>query len=133
MALSEEQTSRFRALQRYEQVAERLAADIRSGVYAPGSRLPSERELARVMEGSRASVREAIGALQVQGVVETRPGAGTGVASRPPAAGGGGGSGPAGGGGPARRVTLRGAGGARPARARRGAPGRAARRPRSGR
>jgi DNA-binding FadR family transcriptional regulator len=85
MALSEEQTSRFRALQRYEQVAERLATDIRSGVYAPGSRLPSERELARALEVSRASVREAIGALQVAGVVETRPGSGTFVASRPPA------------------------------------------------
>src|SRR4051812_17456420 len=84
MALSEEQTSRFRALQRYEQVAERLAAEIRSGAHAPGSRLPSERELARVLEVSRASVREAIGALQVQGVVETRPGAGTFVAARPP-------------------------------------------------
>jgi DNA-binding FadR family transcriptional regulator len=84
MALSEEQTSRFRALQRYEQVAERLAAEIRSGAYAPGSRLPSERELARVLEVSRASVREAIGALQVAGVVETRPGSGTFVASRPP-------------------------------------------------
>jgi DNA-binding FadR family transcriptional regulator len=85
MALSEEQTNRFRALQRYEQVAERLAADIRSGGYAPGERLPSERELARRLEVSRASVREAIGALQVQGVVETRPGAGTFVSARPPA------------------------------------------------
>jgi DNA-binding FadR family transcriptional regulator len=81
MALSEEQTSRFRALQRYEQVAERLAADIRSGVYAPGSRLPSERELARVLEVSRASVREAIGALQLRGVLETRPGSGSFVAT----------------------------------------------------
>ena len=86
MALSEEQTNRFRPLQRYEQVAERLAADIRSGALAPGERLPSERELARTLEVSRASVREAIGALQLQGVVETRPGAGTFVAARPPAA-----------------------------------------------
>ena len=85
MALSEEQTNRFRPLQRYEQVAERLAADIRSGALAPGERLPSERELARTLEVSRASVREAIGALQLQGVVETRPGAGTFVAARPPA------------------------------------------------
>src|SRR4051794_5442665 len=64
----------FRPLQRYEQIAERLAADIRSGLLAPGERLPSERDLARSLEVSRASVREAIGALQVQGVVETRPG-----------------------------------------------------------
>ena len=78
--------STFRPLQRYEQVAERLAADIRSGLLAPGERLPSERDLARTLEVSRASVREAIASLQVQGVVETRKGAGTYVAARPPAA-----------------------------------------------
>jgi DNA-binding FadR family transcriptional regulator len=78
--------STFRPLQRYEQVAERLAADIRSGSLAPGERLPSERDLARTFEVSRASVREAIASLQVQGVVETRKGAGTLVAARPPAA-----------------------------------------------
>jgi DNA-binding FadR family transcriptional regulator len=78
--LSAERTA-FRPLQRYEQIAERLAADIRSGLLAPGERLPSERDLARTLEVSRASVREAIGALQVQGVVETRPGAGTFVAT----------------------------------------------------
>ena len=78
--------STFRPLQRYEQVAERLAADIRSGSLAPGERLPSERDLARTFEVSRASVREAIASLQVQGVVETRKGAGTFVAARPPAA-----------------------------------------------
>jgi DNA-binding FadR family transcriptional regulator len=78
--------STFRPLQRYEQVAERLAADIRSGSLAPGERLPSERDLARAFEVSRASVREAIASLQVQGVVETRKGAGTFVVARPPAA-----------------------------------------------
>lgn len=69
--------STFRPLQRYEQIAERLAADIRSGLLAPGERLPSERELARSLEVSRASVREALAALQLRGVVETRAGAGT--------------------------------------------------------
>jgi DNA-binding FadR family transcriptional regulator len=82
--------STFRPLQRYEQIAERLAADIRSGLLAPGERLPSERELARSLEVSRASVREALAALQLRGVVETRAGAGTYVtadaAARPGAA-----------------------------------------------
>src|SRR3954454_14139438 len=81
--LSDDRT--FRPLQRYEQIAERLAADIRSGLLAPGERLPSERQLARSLEVSRASVREAIGALQVQGIVETRSGAGTFVAADAPA------------------------------------------------
>ena len=79
--LSSERTT-FRPLQRYEQVAERLADDIRSGLLAPGERLPSERDLARTLEVSRASVREAIASLQLQGVVETRQGAGTFVVRR---------------------------------------------------
>ncbi len=70
----------LRALQRYERVAERLSADIRAGAFAPGERLPSERELARRLEVGRASIREAIAALQVQGVIETRPGSGSFVA-----------------------------------------------------
>lgn len=74
----------FRPLQRYEQIAERLADDIRSGVLAPGERLPSERELARTLEVSRASVREALASLALQGVVETRHGAGTFVVGLPP-------------------------------------------------
>ena len=82
----ESSLSTFRPLQRYEQIAERLAADIRSGLLAPGERLPSERELARALEVSRASVREALAALQLRGVVETRPGAGTFVTAEPPLA-----------------------------------------------
>jgi DNA-binding FadR family transcriptional regulator len=82
--LSSDRTT-FRPLQRYEQIAERLAADIRAGVLRPGERLPSERDLARTLEVSRASVREAIASLQVEGVVETRKGAGTFVAAVPPA------------------------------------------------
>jgi DNA-binding FadR family transcriptional regulator len=80
---SSERTS-FRPLQRYEQIAERLADDIRSGVLAPGERLPSERDLARTLEVSRASVREALASLALQGVVETRHGAGTFVVGLPP-------------------------------------------------
>jgi DNA-binding FadR family transcriptional regulator len=80
---SSERTT-FRPLQRYEQIAERLAGDIRAGVLAPGERLPSERDLARTLEVSRASVREALASLQLQGVVETRHGAGTFVVGTPP-------------------------------------------------
>ena len=56
-------------------------AEIRAGRLAPGDRLPGERELARRLEVGRASVREAIGALQVRGVLATRPGAGSYVAA----------------------------------------------------
>jgi DNA-binding FadR family transcriptional regulator len=71
----------FRVRQRYEQVADRIAADIRAGRLAPGERLPSERDLTRRLEVGRASVREAIAALQVAGMIETRPGSGSFVAA----------------------------------------------------
>jgi DNA-binding FadR family transcriptional regulator len=67
----------LRTPQLYERIVERILADVRSGALEPGSRLPSERELARRLQVGRSSVREAIGALQVRGVVETRPGAGS--------------------------------------------------------
>ena len=67
--------------QRYERIADRIAADIRAGRLAPGAKLPGERELARRLEVGRASVREAIGALQLRGVLETRPGSGSFVAA----------------------------------------------------
>jgi DNA-binding FadR family transcriptional regulator len=43
--------------------------------------LPSERELARRLGVGRASVREAIAALQVAGMIDTRPGSGSFVAA----------------------------------------------------
>jgi DNA-binding FadR family transcriptional regulator len=67
--------------QRYERIAARLAADIRAGRLAPGERLPSERELARRLAVGRASVREALAALALEGVLETRPGSGSFVAA----------------------------------------------------
>jgi DNA-binding FadR family transcriptional regulator len=84
IAMTSAERTTFRLLQRYEQIAERLADDIRAGVLAPGERLPSERDLARTLEVSRASVREALASLQLQGVVETRHGAGTFVVGLPP-------------------------------------------------
>lgn len=67
----------FRPKQIYEQVAERVRAGIRNGQFPPEERLPSERELAARFRVSRPAVREAIGALQNQGLVMTRRNAGT--------------------------------------------------------
>jgi DNA-binding FadR family transcriptional regulator len=69
---------------RREAIARAIRDDILRGRYRPGERLPSERELARALEVSRASVREALAALQLRGVVETRAGAGTFVTAEPP-------------------------------------------------
>ena len=50
------------------------------GILRPGERLPSERELADRMNVSRPSLRDAIGALQDQGLLTAKPGAGVYVA-----------------------------------------------------
>jgi DNA-binding FadR family transcriptional regulator len=69
-------------VQLYEQIADRIRERIRGGIWKPGDRLPSERELARAFAVSRPSLREAIAALQVDGVLETRPGLGSFVAAK---------------------------------------------------
>jgi GntR family transcriptional repressor for pyruvate dehydrogenase complex len=58
----------------FEQSVERLAEAIRLGVFQPGDRLPPERELADLMQVSRMTLREALGALRDAGLVETRRG-----------------------------------------------------------
>lgn len=60
----------------YKILALRLIADIREGRYDVGARLPAERELAIEHGVSRPTVREAIIALEVQGLVEVRVGSG---------------------------------------------------------
>lgn len=67
--------------QRYEQIAAHLSEDIRGGRLRAGDRLPGERELAAQLRVGRASVREALGFLQVHGIIETRRGAGSFVAA----------------------------------------------------
>jgi GntR family transcriptional repressor for pyruvate dehydrogenase complex len=67
-------------------LAAAVAADIEemivSGQLRPGGRLPSERRLAELLGVSRGSVREAITALQVKGLVRRKPGSGTHVQPR---------------------------------------------------
>lgn len=67
----------FRPLQIYEQVSEKIRAEIRAGRFLPDARLPSERELASLFGVGRPAVREAIGALQNEGLVVTRRNSGT--------------------------------------------------------
>lgn len=58
-------------------IAEQILQLIRTGQYPVSSKLPPERIIAEQMGVSRPSVREAISALQIVGVLETRPGDGT--------------------------------------------------------
>ena len=60
----------------YRQIADQIRSLIRSGEFPAGARLPPERDLARQMGVSRPSVREALIALEVEGLVDVRIGSG---------------------------------------------------------
>ena len=60
----------------YRQIAKQIQGLISSGEFAVGSRLPAERDLATQLGFSRPSVREALIALEVEGVIEVRTGSG---------------------------------------------------------
>ncbi|MGB9097077.1 FadR/GntR family transcriptional regulator [Erwinia sp.] len=60
----------------YRQIADQLKQLIASGEFPPGSKLPAERDLASQLQVSRASVREALIALEVIGLVDVRVGNG---------------------------------------------------------
>jgi DNA-binding transcriptional MocR family regulator len=61
------------ALTLYARLADRLARDIRGGLYAPGDRLPSVRESARRLDMSTSTVLEAYARLLDRGLIESRP------------------------------------------------------------
>ena len=58
-------------------IAEQLESNILQGVLVPGEKLPSERDLAKQMNVSRPSLREAIQKLENQNLLETKQGGGT--------------------------------------------------------
>ena len=66
-------------------VASRAEARIRSGEWAPGTRLPPERELCRILDISRATLRQALAELEQRGLISRHQGRGTFV-TRPPVA-----------------------------------------------
>jgi GntR family transcriptional repressor for pyruvate dehydrogenase complex len=58
----------------FEETVERLLEGIKLGIYAPGDRLPAERELTRRLGVSRITLREALRELCTAGYVETKRG-----------------------------------------------------------
>lgn len=65
------------------QAAQTLRSAIAAGDYAPGTRLPTEFELAAELAVSRSTVRAAIKELAVRGLVRTEHGVGTFVVEQP--------------------------------------------------
>lgn len=64
----------------YRQVADTIRRRIDEGTYAPGSQLPSERDLGEEFDISRVTVRQAVSLLRTQGVVVAEHGRGVFVA-----------------------------------------------------
>lgn len=67
----------------YRQIADQMRQLLASGEYPPGSRLPPERDLAAQLHVSRTSVREALIALELTGLIEVRGGSGVYVIGIP--------------------------------------------------
>lgn len=59
---------------------DKLKTQIIDGTIAPGSRLPSQKDIATTQEVSRTVVREAVARLEAQGFAESRQGSGVYVA-----------------------------------------------------
>jgi DNA-binding FadR family transcriptional regulator len=66
----------------YEQVADQVTDLVARGEFKPGDRLPPERDLAKMLGVSRPTVREAMIALEIAGLVEVRVGAGAFVTDK---------------------------------------------------
>lgn len=61
----------------YEQIVEQIKVMISQGNLKPGDKLPAERVLAENLNVSRASVREALSALHLIGLLDIKSGGGT--------------------------------------------------------
>lgn len=60
----------------YEQVVDQIKEMVRVGEIKKGDKLPTERVMAEELEVSRTSIREAMRALEVVGLIESKQGAG---------------------------------------------------------
>jgi len=60
---------------KYQEIAEHFELLVLSGKFKPGDRLPAERQIMEEFDAGRSSVREALFALQRQGLLTSRPGA----------------------------------------------------------
>lgn len=65
---------------RYERIAAELRASILAGRYAPGERLPRQRDLAEAWKTTLPTVRQALDELQKEGLLRVEHGVGTFVA-----------------------------------------------------
>ena len=72
---------------KYQQILQQLRADILTGIYPAGARLPSENALGEQFTVSRLTVQRALKELQIENLVDRRAGSGTYAKSQPRTAG----------------------------------------------
>lgn len=75
-----------KARRRPEEIADRIKDVIRSDALRPGDRLPQEKELIDQFKAAKGTVREAMKALETQGLIFTRSGPGGGAFVAEPSA-----------------------------------------------
>lgn len=73
-----------RHMRLYEDIVTQIRERIAKGEFKPGDKLPPEREIAEKLGVSRASLREALRVLEVDGLVISRPGGGRFVRAADP-------------------------------------------------
>jgi GntR family transcriptional regulator len=66
---------------KYQRIADELRAAIESGQYRPGDRLPGENTLASDFNAAPLTIRQALGLLRGEGLIESRKGSGVYVQS----------------------------------------------------
>jgi GntR family transcriptional regulator of arabinose operon len=66
---------------KYKQIAENLRSSIIDSTYAQGAKLPSDSQLSKQFDSSRLTIIRALKQLEVEGLVERKPGSGTYVGS----------------------------------------------------
>lgn len=67
----------------FEYIYEQIRNAVTEGKFRPGDRLPPEREMAQIFGVSRQGVREALRGLEMNGLIESRPGVTGGVFIKP--------------------------------------------------
>ncbi|MEG6584221.1 FadR/GntR family transcriptional regulator [Dendrosporobacter sp. 1207_IL3150] len=67
----------------YEEIVQQIKLSIEEGKLKPGDKMLSERELSEQFDVSRASVREALSALEMMGIISIYPGEGSYVRHLP--------------------------------------------------
>src|SRR5580704_7815795 len=63
-------------------ICRKMVSHLIRGVWSEGEKIPAERELCQTLGVGRASLREALKALEIMGMIETRLGDGTYVCKR---------------------------------------------------